>query len=58
MLRWAFIFLVLALVSAFFGFGGVAAVSADIARILFFVFLVLFLIAVAGQVFRGKPPPV
>ena len=42
MLRWALLFLVVALVSALFGFTNVAGVSMDAARILFFVFLVLF----------------
>ena len=36
MLRWTLIFLVVAIVAAVFGFGGVAAASAGIARILFF----------------------
>ena len=35
-------FLVVALVAAVFGFGGIAAASAGIARILFFIFLILF----------------
>lgn len=45
MLRWAILFLVVALVAALFGFGGVAAVGVDAARILFFVFLVLFVVS-------------
>lgn len=45
MLRWALGFLILALVAALFGFGGVAAVSVDIAQILFFVFAVFFIVA-------------
>lgn len=43
MLRWSAIFLVVAIVAAVFGFGGIALAAAGIARILFFVFLVLFL---------------
>lgn len=43
MLRWALGFLILALIAALFGFGGVAAVSVDIAQILFFVFAVFFI---------------
>jgi uncharacterized membrane protein YtjA (UPF0391 family) len=42
MLRWALIFLVISLVAAVFGFTGIAAASADVARILFFVFVVAF----------------
>jgi len=41
MLYWAAVFLVIALVSAVFGFGGIAASAAGIAKILFFVFLIL-----------------
>ena len=44
MLRLAVVFLVIAIIVAVFGFGGVAAVATDAARILFFVFIVLFLI--------------
>jgi uncharacterized membrane protein YtjA (UPF0391 family) len=49
MLRWAVIFLIIALVAAVFGFTDIAAASADIAKILFGIFLVLFL----GAVFIG-----
>ena len=45
MLRWAVIFLVIAIIAAVFGFGGIAAAATDIARILFFIFLVLFVLA-------------
>ncbi len=58
MLNWALAFLVIALIAAVLGFGGVAAVSVDIAKILFFVFIVLFVIAAVMHVVRGKAPPV
>lgn len=45
LLRWTLIFLVIALVAAVFGFGGVAASFATIGKILFFVFIVLFVIS-------------
>jgi uncharacterized membrane protein YtjA (UPF0391 family) len=58
MLRFALAFLVLALVAAFFGFGGVAATSASIAKALFFVFLVVFLVTfVLGLMSGRKTPP-
>lgn len=57
MLNWAIGFLVIALIAAVFGFGGIAAVSVDIAKILFFVFIVLFVIAAVMHVVRGKGPP-
>lgn len=50
MLRWALMFLVIALVAALFGFTSVAGTSMFAARILFFVFLVLFVVSlVAGN---------
>ncbi|TBW40378.1 DUF1328 domain-containing protein [Siculibacillus lacustris] len=49
MLQWSLIFLVVALIAAVFGFGGVAATSAGIARILFGVFLLLFLVSFVMQ---------
>ena len=45
MLGWAVVFLIIALVAAVFGFGGIAVVSAGIAKLLFFIFLVLFIIS-------------
>ena len=42
MLRWAFLFLVVALIAGLLGFTGIAGVSASIAQTLFFLFLVLF----------------
>jgi uncharacterized membrane protein YtjA (UPF0391 family) len=45
MLRWTVIFLVVALIAAVFGFGGIAAGAASIAKVLFFIFIVLFLLS-------------
>lgn len=45
MLRWAVIFLIVALVAAVFGFGGIAEDAAWIAKILFVVFLILFVVS-------------
>jgi uncharacterized membrane protein YtjA (UPF0391 family) len=39
MLRWTIIFLVVAIIAAIFGFGGIAASAAGIAKVLFFIFL-------------------
>ena len=52
MLYWAVIFFVIALVAAFLGFGGVAFAAAGIAKILFFVFLVLFIVSLLANVVR------
>lgn len=45
MLKWTIIFVVLAIIAAIFGFGGVAAGADSIAKILFFVFLALVVIS-------------
>lgn len=44
MLRWAFIFLVIGLIAGILGFTGVAGASIAIAKALFFVFMVIFLV--------------
>jgi len=44
MLGWAVTFLIIALIAAVLGFGGIAAASAGIAKILFFIFLVMCVI--------------
>lgn len=54
MLQAALAFLVLALVAAFLGFGGVAAASAGIAKVLFFVFLGVFLISLVAGLVGGR----
>ena len=53
MLYWTLIFLVVALVAGLFGFGGIASASAGIAKILFAIFLVLFLVSLIFGVVRG-----
>jgi uncharacterized membrane protein YtjA (UPF0391 family) len=54
LIYWAVIFLIIALVAAFFGFGGVAGVATEGARILFWVAIVLVVISfIAGMMRRG-----
>ncbi|HEV2973234.1 MAG TPA: DUF1328 domain-containing protein [Pirellulales bacterium] len=54
MLYWAAVFFVVAIIAAVFGFGGIAVGAAEIAKVLFFVFLVLFVISlVFGGLRRG-----
>ena len=53
MLGWALTFLVIALVAAVFGFGGIASASAGIAQILFFIFIVLFAVALLARAFSS-----
>jgi len=56
MLRWALIFLVVALIAAVLGFGGIAGTAANIAQILFWVFLVGCLIVFLLSLFTGRRP--
>jgi uncharacterized membrane protein YtjA (UPF0391 family) len=43
-LKWALIFLLISIVAALFGFTDISAASADIARVLFYVFMVIFVV--------------
>jgi len=43
MLTWSLYFFIIAIVAAAFGFTGIAVGAAEIAKILFYIFLVLFL---------------
>ncbi len=53
-LRWAVIFFVLALIAAFFGFGGIASSATGIAKILFFGFVIAAVVSlVAGLASRS-----
>jgi len=54
MLRYAISFFLIALVAAFFGFGLVAGIAFDAAKIIFFVFLVLAVISL----FTGYRRPI
>lgn len=45
MLRWAILFFIVALVAALFGFGGIAEGAATFAKILFVLFLILFVVS-------------
>ncbi len=58
MLRWAVMFLVLALIAGLLGFGGIAAVSTNIAQTLFVIFVVLFLISVLIGFATGRKPSI
>ena len=58
MLGWAVTFLVIALIAALLGFGGIAGLSMEIAKIIFFVAIILFAIAAIVGLFRGRSPTV
>jgi uncharacterized membrane protein YtjA (UPF0391 family) len=52
MLYWALMFLIVALVAALFGFGGIASTATGIAQILFVIALVLFLVTLVANFMR------
>ncbi len=52
MLHYAAVFFVIALIAAVFGFGGIAVGAAEIAKILFFIFLVGFLVSLVMGLIR------
>jgi uncharacterized membrane protein YtjA (UPF0391 family) len=55
MLRLALLFLVVAIIAALFGFGMVAGVAYGAAKILFFIFIVLAVLAFIGGALRSPP---
>jgi uncharacterized membrane protein YtjA (UPF0391 family) len=59
MLRWSLIFFIISLIAAALGYGGIAAESAEIAKVLFFIFLAIFVVTlilgvIAGEKLFGK----
>jgi len=54
MLGWVVTFLIVALIAGVLGFGGVAGASIEIAKIIFFVAVVLFLISAVFGLVRGR----
>ncbi len=54
MLGWALTFLVIAIIAGMLDFAGIAAVSTSIAKIIFFVFLVLFAVTIIANLMRGR----
>jgi uncharacterized membrane protein YtjA (UPF0391 family) len=49
MLRWAIAFFIIALIAAVLGFGGIAIAAAGIAKIIFYIFLALFIISLISH---------
>ena len=54
MLSWVVTFLVVALIAGILGFGGVAGASIEIAKIIFFIAVVLFLVSAVVGLARGR----
>ena len=52
---WALTFFILTIVAALFGFIGIAGASFAVAKVLFFVFLILFLFSLLGGLMRRSP---
>ncbi|HKA08554.1 MAG TPA: DUF1328 domain-containing protein [Gemmataceae bacterium] len=56
MLRLALVFLIIALIASLFSFGVIADFSYTAAKVLFFLFLILAVIAFIADAFRGRAP--
>ncbi|MBN9004992.1 MAG: DUF1328 domain-containing protein [Rhizobiales bacterium] len=54
MLSWVVTFLIIALIAGVLGFGGIAGASIEIAKIIFFVALILFLVSAVVGLARGR----
>jgi len=54
MLSWVVTFLIIALIAGVLGFGGVAGASIEIAKIIFFIAIVLFLVSAVVGLARGR----
>lgn len=54
MLDWIITFFVLAILAAFFGFGGLAVEFASVAKLLTVVFVVLFVASLIYSLLSGK----
>jgi uncharacterized membrane protein YtjA (UPF0391 family) len=52
LLHYALVFLVVALIAAAVGFGGVAGFAMDAARLLFWVFIILFVVSLVVSLVR------
>ncbi len=58
MLGWALTFLVIALIAGALGFTGIYVAAAAIAKILFYIFLVLFVVSLVMHAARGRGPSI
>ncbi len=54
MLNWAITFLVIALIAAVLGFGGIAGTAISIAKLIFYVAIILFVISAVVSLMRGR----
>ncbi len=54
MLRWAIGFFIVALVAALLGFGGIAFAAVGIAKFIFYIFVILFVVSLLAHLLRGS----
>ncbi|ETR78873.1 membrane protein [Afipia sp. P52-10] len=54
MLGWVLTFLIVALIAGVLGFTGIAGASIEIAKVIFFIAVILFLVSVVFGMFRGR----
>ena len=54
MLRWAIGFFVVALIAAVLGFGGIAVAAAGIAKVIFYIFVMLLVVSLLAHLMRGS----
>ena len=54
MLGWALTFLIIALIAAVLGFGGIAGFAVENAKIIFFVAIILFVVSAIFGLSRGR----
>jgi len=57
MLGWVITFLIIALIAAALGFGGLAGTAVGLAKIVFYIFLVLFVVSLIYSLVTGRRPP-
>jgi uncharacterized membrane protein YtjA (UPF0391 family) len=58
MMGWAVTFLIVALIAAVLGFGGIAGVAIEAAKLVFFVAIILFVVSAVVSLLRGRSPSV
>ena len=58
LLYWAVVFLIIAIIAGVLGFGGIASTAAGIAQILFFIFIVIFAVALIMGLVQRRPPSI
>jgi uncharacterized membrane protein YtjA (UPF0391 family) len=54
LLPWAVVFLAIALVAALFGYGGITVAAVGIAKLLFFIFIVIFIVFLVMGLMRRR----